>query len=161
MNILLIIAGALALLVCIGWLGLQVKPRPFPVYAGAATPSQTLLLPAGLPAPVDDRTALLCVPYAAGQSKIPVRGETFVVRFEPETGLIEMMEAMRYREPGAGEPKILWITRNLPGPTLPGLRLRATGSATWLDQGRPWAVMTLETIVTNADVRAYIRARGQ
>lgn len=105
-------------------------------------------------APVDDRTALLYVPFETGQ-------ETFVVRFNPETGLIDLMEAMRYRSPGADQPKILWLTRNLPGPTLPGLKLNATGSATWLDQGQPWAAMTLETIVLNADVSAYIRARGQ
>jgi hypothetical protein len=272
MKFAFIIVGALALLTVVGWLGLRVKPRPFPAYAGAAVAPQTLPLPAGLPAPVerfyrtvyggrvpvietvvisgratikpllniplparfifvhraghdyrhyfeatwfgrpflkvdegildgvsffaspmgsytddpntnqgatlalwaeagwfpallvtdprvrwapvDDRTALLYVPFEAGQ-------ETFVVRFDPETGLIGMMEAMRYRAPGADQPKILWITRNLPGPTLPGLKLSATGSATWLDQGRPWAVMTLETIVYNADVSAYIRARGQ
>ena len=35
------------------------------------------------------------------------------------------------------------------------------GSATWLDQGRPWAVFTLEDVVYNVDVSTYIRQRGQ
>jgi hypothetical protein len=105
-------------------------------------------------APVDERTALLYVPFEEGE-------EAFVVRFSPETGLIDSMEAMRYRDPGEGKSKILWITRNLPGPTVEGTVLPATGSATWLDQGRPWATMTLESIVTNVDVSEYIRARGQ
>jgi hypothetical protein len=104
-------------------------------------------------APVDNRTALLYVPFENTE-------ECFVVRFNPETGLIDTMEAMRYREPGEGKSKILWITRNLPGPTIKGTALPATGSATWLDQGRPWATMTLESIASNTDVSTYIRARG-
>jgi len=71
------------------------------------------------------------------------------------------MEAMRYRDPGEGQPKILWITRSIPGKTIAGTKLYATGTATWLDQGRPWLTMTLEDIVYNADVSSYIRIRGQ
>ena len=63
-----------------------------------------------------DLTALLYVPYEAGE-------ENFVVRFNPQTNLIDLMEAMRYRDVGEGKPKILWITRNEPGPTLPELPL--------------------------------------
>lgn len=45
-----------ALLVLIGlllWLGLQMKPEPFPPYTAPATPLQTIPLPDDLPAPVD------------------------------------------------------------------------------------------------------------
>jgi hypothetical protein len=102
---------------------------------------------------VDDRSALLYVPFEDKQ-------EHFLVRFNPATGLIDLMEAMRYRDPGEGREKILWITRSEPGPTLPGSVLPAAGSATWLDQGRPWAVMTLEAIAYNVDVSALLQARG-
>lgn len=104
-------------------------------------------------APVDEQTALLYVPFEDGE-------DTFVVRFDPQSGLMDTMEAMRYRDPGEGKPKILWITRNEPGPTLPGSRVGAVGSATWLDQGRPWAVFTVEEAVYNTDVSDYIRQRG-
>jgi len=70
------------------------------------------------------------------------------------------MEVMRYREAGEGQPKVLWITRNESGPSVPGLPISAVGSATWLDQGKPWAVFTLESIVTNVDVSQVIEARG-
>lgn len=103
--------------------------------------------------PVDDDTSLLFVPFETAT-------ETFVVRFDPETGLIETMEAMRYRAPG-DRTKILWITRNEKGGTIAGTPLSAAGSAMWLDQGRPWAVFRLEDIVFNVDVRAYVRARGK
>ena len=63
----------------------------------------------------------------------------------------------RYREPGLGRSRILWITRNEPGATLPGTPLSAVGSATWLDQGRPWAVFTVEDIALNVDVQKVLR----
>lgn len=103
---------------------------------------------------VDAHTALMFVPFE-GQE------ENFVLRFNPETGLLDSMEAMRYRDAGAGAKKILWITRAEPGPTIAGTPLSAVGAAIWLDQGRPWAVFTLEDVVYNVDVSTYIRQRGQ
>lgn len=50
---------------------------------------------------VDENTALLFVPF---EDQV----ENFVVRFNPQTGLIDTMEAMRYREAGEGKSKILW-----------------------------------------------------
>ena len=103
---------------------------------------------------VDENTALLFVPFED-------QTENFVVRFNPQTGLIDTMEAMRYREAGESKTKILWITRNEPGKTLAGMKTSAVGSATWLDQGSPWAFFTLEEVEYNVDVSGYIRARGQ
>ncbi len=105
-------------------------------------------------APIDDHSALLYVPFEDKE-------ESFVVRFSPETGLIDSMEAMRFRDPGAGKTKILWITRSVEGKKIKGTSLSAVGSATWLDQGKPWAIFTLEDLVYNVDVSAYIRQRGQ
>ncbi|HVN53046.1 MAG TPA: DUF6544 family protein [Anaerolineaceae bacterium] len=103
--------------------------------------------------PVDDHTALLRVPFED-------KSETFTVRFDPETGLIDVMEAMRYRNPG-DKAKILWITQGKGDQTLPGSPIQASGSATWLDQGTPWAEFTIEEIRYNVDVSDYIYSRGQ
>jgi len=103
--------------------------------------------------PVDESTALLYVPFEDQE-------ENFVVRFDPESGLIDTMEAMRFRDAGEGKRKILWITKNEPGPTIEGSKLGAVGSATWLDQGKPWAVFTLEEVDYNVAVSEYIRQRG-
>lgn len=104
-------------------------------------------------APVDDYTAILYVPFDEQE-------EAFIVRFNPENGMQDKMEAMRYRDPGTKAKKILWITQSLPGANIEGTNLSSIGSATWLDQGKPWVVFTLEDVVFNVDVSAYIRQRG-
>lgn len=102
---------------------------------------------------VDDQTALLFVPFEDQE-------ENFVVRFNQETGLMESMEAMRFRDSGPQAKKILWITQNIRGKKIEGTQLDAIGSATWLDQGKPWAIFTLEEVNYNVDVSKYIRQRG-
>jgi len=104
--------------------------------------------------PVDDNTALLYVPYEQ-------REENFVVRFNPQTGLVDTMEAMRCREAGESNAKILWIISSLGEKTIAGTKLSAVGAATWLDQGKPWAIFTLDEVKYNVDVSKYIRQRGQ
>jgi hypothetical protein len=103
--------------------------------------------------PVDESTALLFVPF---EDKV----ENFVMRFNPETGLLDSMEAMRYRDSGPQAKKILWITRNIEGKKIAGSKLDASGSATWMDQGIPWATFTLEEVNYNVDVHEYIRQKG-
>ncbi len=103
--------------------------------------------------PVDEKTALLYVPFGDRQ-------ENFVVRFNPDTGLIDIMEAMRCRDAGQELHKILWITQSVDGKTIDGTKLSGIGSATWLDQGKPWAVFTLEDVKYNVDVKEYILQKG-
>ena len=102
---------------------------------------------------VDEETALLIVPFGDEEQQ-------FVVRFDPETGKLTLMETMRYRDE-AGE-KILWLAASLPSTEIKagGALLSATGTATWLDQGTPWATFTAEEIVYNVDVQETIRAVG-
>ena len=103
---------------------------------------------------VDEKTALLFVPF---EDKM----ENFVVRFNPETGMIDNMEAMRYRDSGDQAKKVLWITTTEKGPNIEGTNLSSVGSATWLDQGKPWATFTLEEAYYNADVSEYIHQKGR
>ena len=103
---------------------------------------------------VDERTALLFVPF---EDKL----ENFVVRFNPETGMIDTMEAMRFRDSGDAARKILWITTADKGPNIEGSNISSVGSATWLDQGKPWATFSLEEVHFNVDVSEYIYQRGR
>jgi hypothetical protein len=102
--------------------------------------------------PVDDHTALLAVPF--GQVE-----ETLVVRFDPRTGLLHFLEAMRYRD-ADDEAKILWINEGREWRAIDGREILAVGAVTWFDQGTPWAVFTVEEVVYNADMSQYIRATG-
>jgi hypothetical protein len=97
--------------------------------------------------PVDENTALLFVPFEEGQ-------DTFVMRFNHQTGLLDMMEAMRYKNI-ADKHKILWITTSTKAKNGSTVAL-----VMWLDEGRPWAALTLDSMVFNADIKQYIRHRG-
>ena len=39
--------------------------------------------------------------------------------------------------------------------------IRPVSSATWMNQGTPWAYFYLEDVVYNVDVSDYIRQRGR
>jgi hypothetical protein len=102
--------------------------------------------------PIDDNTALLRVPFGEVE-------ETFVVRFDPRTGMARFLEAMRYRE-ATDEAKILWINEAREWRAFDGTPTMAVATVTWFDQGTPWVVFTVEEVVYNADVSEYIRAAG-
>jgi hypothetical protein len=101
--------------------------------------------------PVDDDTALLIVPFGEDE-------ETFVVRFDPQTGLIQALEAMRYKE-ATDEAKTLWINEAYEWQEIDGTK-QPVGAVIWLDEGTPWAVFTLEETVFNVDVSDYVQAKG-
>ncbi len=96
---------------------------------------------------VDENTAILFVPYEDSE-------ENFVVRFNPHTGLVDRMEAMRFKARGDTD-KVLWITNEVVSPGKPSISY-----ATWLDDGQPWAALGLDEIRFNLDVSQYVRARG-
>ncbi len=101
---------------------------------------------------VDGTTARLVVPFGDEE-------DTFTVTFDRETGLISMMEAMRYRE-ATDEAKIPWRNELLGWQTFHGIEIPSLVATTWLDEGTPWAMWTIEDVVYNVDVSEYIRTRG-
>jgi hypothetical protein len=101
--------------------------------------------------PVDDVTAALVVPFNDQQ-------EHFVVRFDADTGLINWTESMRYQGQES-RSKTLWLNHSEWG-TRDGKPYLVNGAATWMDDGKPWAVFTVEDIVYNVNVREYVRAKG-
>lgn len=103
--------------------------------------------------PIDDDSAVLVVPLGTDAT------DAFVVRFDPVTGGIASLEAMRYRD-SKSDQKVLWIAAHEGDETVGPANVPAVGTATWLDQGKPWAYFTDEDIRVNVDVSAYVRARG-
>ncbi len=102
--------------------------------------------------PVDDATAMLVVPFEQSQEK-------YIVRFNPDTQLIDWFESMRYHN-NASPAKTLWLNQTLEWGVLNGQLTNLTGSAIWMDDGKPWAVFHVEDIVFNVDAQEYIRAKG-
>ena len=98
--------------------------------------------------PIDDVTALLVVPYGD-------RREHYVVRFDPDTGLVSWFESIRYHSE-ASQSKTLWLNQTVKWGTLDGKPFSTVGAAIWMDDGKPWAVLTIEDVVYNVDVKDYI-----
>lgn len=103
--------------------------------------------------PVDSQTAVLRVPFGVSAA------DTFVVRFDPAGTRIESMETMRFKNAG-DEHKVLWTTAGVGERTIGQAGAQAVGSATWQDQGKPWAYFETEDIRYNVDVSEYLRQRG-
>lgn len=101
---------------------------------------------------VDDETALLYVPFGAEE-------QTFVVHFDPESHLMHLLESMRYKGAEAAG-KTLWLNEALNWGSIDGNPLPADGAVTWFDEGKPWAVFSVEEVLLNADVQDYVKAKG-
>ena len=101
---------------------------------------------------IDDETALLVVPFGEGRQR-------FVVRFDPATGMVRLLEAMRYQD-ASSERTTLWLSEARHWDRLDGRPALILAAATWLDEGRPWAVFAVEEIVWNVEVTDAIPRRG-
>ena len=89
MSGLFIAVVVLASIVVLAWLGLQVKPSPFPPLSETGSQPETVPLPDGLPAPVErffrglygDEVPLIDSAVIVGRGKLRVKGITFPARF--------------------------------------------------------------------------------
>jgi hypothetical protein len=89
MKILLILVGGLIVLVLLGWLGLRIKPAPYPPFPQEAGELETVPLPEDLPAPVErfyrqvygEDVPLIESFVITGRAKMRIVGITFPARF--------------------------------------------------------------------------------
>jgi hypothetical protein len=92
---------------------------------------------------VDDVTARLIVP--CGDEEV-----TFTVEFDPETGLMKHLVAMRYR--GLEEDKTPWHLEILEWETVDSTLTPALAIATWEDEGKPYLYWEVDSVAHNVDV---------
>jgi hypothetical protein len=89
MKVLLILAAIVVSLLVLGWLGLQIKPRPLPAFPQESGELETQPLPEGLPAPVErfyrqiygERLPVIESFVVTGRAKMRIMGITFPSRF--------------------------------------------------------------------------------
>jgi hypothetical protein len=102
--------------------------------------------------PIDATSALLRVPFGDVT-------EEFTVTFDPDTGLLERMESMRFKGE-ENETKTLWLNEALDWDVLDGATVPMTTTVTWADEGTPWTRLRTEELILNADLDRYIEAEG-
>jgi hypothetical protein len=103
--------------------------------------------------PIDDQTSVLFVPFGDEE-------QTLLVRFDSETGLPNLLESMRYKDQDS-EEKILWLNETLGWKALEGKFVPTRGAATWFDEGRPWAIFTVDEIIYNTEVNNILRGLNE
>lgn len=102
--------------------------------------------------PIDDETARLVVPFGEKFQQI-------IVRFDPESGMPQLLEAMRYKQ-ADDVYKTLWIIETKDWKSLNGHMACTAAAITWFDEGNPWAVFDVEEIKYNLntdDVSAQVK----
>lgn len=103
---------------------------------------------------IDAEHAQLIVPFGDdGQT------DSFTVTFDPVSGLITALEAMRFQQPTDTE-KQPWRLEPQDWTRIEGMLIPQQAAVTWVWDGSPWLTVTAEEIVYNIDVSDYIRARG-
>ena len=88
-KILSVVAGVIVGFVLLGWLGLQIQPRPLPAFAQESGEAETQPLPEGLPEPVDhfyrqlygDSVPVIESLVFSGRAQMRIMGITFPSRF--------------------------------------------------------------------------------
>lgn len=102
--------------------------------------------------PIDSGSAALVVPFAGAE-------ERFIARFDPGTGLLRQLESLRYKLADDQE-KTGWLNDVTVWEDLDGRRMPVGIGLTWHDEGSPWAKLTVEDVVYNADVDDELTYRG-
>ncbi len=96
---------------------------------------------------IDTNSAYLIVPFEDTEERIQVW-------FDPDTGLLEKMESMRFKET-TSENKTSWLNEAQEWTTMNGYRVPSVGAITWGDESSPWATFFVEEIDLNVDLATY------
>ncbi len=102
--------------------------------------------------PIDATSARLVTPFGD-------ETEEFTVTFDPDTGLLERLESMRFKGE-EHDTKTRWVNQALDWDVLDGVPTPMTTTVTWADEGTPWARLRTEEVILNADLDRYLRADG-
>lgn len=97
---------------------------------------------------VDDETVRLVIPYGE-------QNDSLDFKFDPKTGLIKQIAAMRYK--GQNEEKTPWLINITEWMTSHYIKIPSRFSVTWEDEGSPWSYWTVEDMEYNVDITGMIK----
>ena len=98
---------------------------------------------------IDDTSARLIFPFNEAEDEL-------TVYFDPESGLITRMTALRYRTAETG--KVPWHVDYLTWQTVDGIRIPLRVAVTWEDQGKPWSYWDFEHVSWNVGISQWLPA---
>lgn len=93
---------------------------------------------------IDEDSARLVVPFGEQE-------DSFVVTFDPQTGLMTNAVAQRYRE-AHDEEKTAWLLEMDGWERFNSVLIPTPAAVTWMDEGKPWAIFSLEEVIYNIPV---------
>lgn len=102
--------------------------------------------------PIDDNHAKLVVPAGEGS-------DSFVATFDPQTGLLQSLKAMRWKAP-TSPAKLGWRIDLSNWQRHAGMLVPTGWALTWADENGPWFEARITEVVYNVDVGEYIRNAG-
>ena len=101
--------------------------------------------------PLEADSARLFIPFGDQEQE-------FTLTFDPQTGALNRMETLRYRD--ANTPLLRWWGEMAYTPGADGRPQPTRMTVTWEDEGTPWLIADIEETVFNTDVSEYIRQTG-
>ena len=101
---------------------------------------------------IDDTSARLIIPSGEGE-------DSLVFSFDPQTGLIRQLEAIRWRDE-KDAAKLRWTDHVTGWRTFHGVQVPSPTSINWEDMDSAWFTPVVEDIAYNVDVSEIIRGRG-
>ncbi len=104
----------------------------------------------------DPYSARLIVPYPHDNAHPE---QVFTVHFDPDSGLIDRMQTMRYRDVDS-DVFTPWTLTARDWKQYNGMLIPVTGTVQWGDQSYPWMVARIDDIVYNVDVEDAITRCG-
>ena len=102
--------------------------------------------------PISEHEARLIVPFKDKE-------DSFNVYFNADTGLIDRMEALRWKNAGDAE-KIPWQAQAKEWGEVLGWKMPTLFAAQWMDEQTPWLTARIEDVAWNVDVSELIRSEG-
>lgn len=103
--------------------------------------------------PVDDTSARLVYPHGGGE-------DSFVLGFDPKSGLPSWAKAQRYKDADATAEKLEWTATMKDRKSFDGVHTATVVDATWEGASKPWATFRMTDVRSDIELVDYAAAQA-